>query len=194
MSKLDKIKAELAKLLVKYAVVKTDNGILEYEGEDLTAGMDVYVTNEEGERVAPENGEYVTEDGKVITVENGKVISIVDTKAEVDNEVAEEPKDETAEPETEEVKAEEEQPTEEPRKEDTTVAIEEIRKEINELYKLVDSILEKIGETRDEADARLSKLEKMSLAKPVTEEFEQLKETKKSGNSKLDKFLSNYGK
>lgn len=191
MTKLEKIKAELAKLLVKYAMVKTDNGILEYEGEDLTSGMDVFVTNEEGEKVAAKDGEYVTEDGKVITVENGKVISIVDTKAEVDNEVEEEPKeDEPAEPETKEDEPkEEEQP-----KEDTAVAIDEIRKEINELYKLVDSILKKIGETRDEADARLKKLECASQAKPVAEEFEQLKETKKTGNSKLDKFLSNYGK
>lgn len=190
MSKLDKIKAELAKLLIKYAVVKTDNGVLEYEGEDLTAGMDVYTTNEDGERVPAENGEYTTEDAKVITVENGKVISIIDTKAEVDNEVTE-----TVE---EEVKAEEEQPQEQPTeeqpKEDVTEAIENIRKEINELYKIVDSILEKIGETRREADERFSKIEKMSSAKPATEEFEQLKETPKNNGSKLDKFLSKYGK
>ena len=194
MTKLEKIKAELAKLLVKYAMVKTDNGILEYEGEDLTSGMDVFVTNEEGEKVAAKDGEYVTEDGKVITVENGKVISIVDTKAEVDNEVEEEPKeDEPAEP-----KAKEEQPTEpkedEKKFEDVNVSIENLRKEVDELYKIVDSILKKIGETRDEADERLKKLECASQAKPVAEEFEQLKETKKTGNSKLDKFLSNYGK
>ena len=52
MSKLQRIKEELAKLLIKYSVVKTDKAVLEYDGENLVAGMDVYVTNEEGEKVA----------------------------------------------------------------------------------------------------------------------------------------------
>ena len=78
MSKLEKIKAELAKLLIKYSVVKTDKAVLEYDGEELVAGMDVYITNEEGEKVAAEDGEYVTEDNKVIVVKDGKVESIVD--------------------------------------------------------------------------------------------------------------------
>ena len=34
----------------------------------------------------------------------------------------------------------------------------------------------------------------MSTAKPAADEFEQLTATKKTGDSKLDKFLSNYGK
>ena len=86
MSKLQRIKEELAKLLIKYSVVKTDKAVLEYDGEDLVAGMDVYVTNEEGEKVAAEDGEYITEDSKTITVKDGKVESIVDPIAEVDAE------------------------------------------------------------------------------------------------------------
>lgn len=193
MGKLEKIKAELAKLLIKYSVVKTDNGILNYEGEDLVAGMEVYVEDAEGEKVAAADGTYTTEDGKVITVKEGKVESIVDPVAEVDA-VEEEPVEETpAEEPTEEVT--EETPAEENvEMEDVNEAIENIRKEINELYKLVDSILEKIGETRDEADERLSKLEKMSVAKPAAEEFEQISTPKKTGDAKLDKFLSNFGK
>lgn len=178
MGKLEKIKAELAKLLIKYSVVKTNNGILNYEGEDLVAGMDVYIENEEGEKIAAADGEYTTEDNKVITIKDGKVESIVDPVAEVDA-VEEEPKEE----ETKEEEPKETEPTE----------IEKIREEINELYKLVDSILEKIGENRKEADERFSKLEQMSVAKPAAEEFEQLT-AKKTGDNKLDKFLSNYGK
>lgn len=178
MGKLEKIKAELAKLLIKYSVVKTNNGILNYEGEDLVAGMDVYIENEEGEKIAAADGEYTTEDNKVITVKDGKVESIVDPVAEVDA-VDEEPK--------------EEEPTEEKPKETEPTEIEKIREEINELYKLVDSILEKIGESRKEADERFSKLEQMSVAKPAAEEFEQLT-ANKTGDKKLDKFLSNYGK
>lgn len=201
MGKLQKIKEELQKLLLKYAVVKTNNGILEYDGEDLVAGMDVFVTDENGERVAAENGEYVTEDNKTITVADGKVESIVDPLAEVDAE--EQPQEEVAEDETTEEPTEDkeevvEEPTEENdeeiKLEDVNEAIENIRKEINELYKLVDSILEKVGETRDEADSRLSKLEQMSSAKPAVEEFEQATKVQKTGDSKLDKFLSKYGK
>ena len=190
MGKLQKIKEELQKLLLKYAVVKTNNGILEYDGEDLVAGMDIFVTDENGERVAAENGEYVTEDNKTITVADGKVESIVDPLAEVDAE--EQPQEEVAEDEATEEPTEEND--EEIKLEDVNEAIENIRKEINELYKLVDSILEKVGETRDEADSRLSKLEQMSSAKPAVEEFEQATKVQKTGDSKLDKFLSKYGK
>ena len=180
MGKLEKIKAELAKLLIKYSVVKTDNGILNYEGEDLVAGMEVYVEDAEGEKVAAADGTYTTEDGKVITVKEGKVESIGDPVAEVDA--------------VEEVPVEETPAEGDVEMEDVNEAIENIRKEINELYKLVDSILEKIGETRDEADERLSKLEKMSVAKPAAEEFEQISTPKKTGDAKLDKFLTNFGK
>lgn len=198
--KLSKIKEELAKLLIKMSVVKTDKAVLEYEGEDLVAGMPVYITNEEEERVPAEDGEYVTEDNKVITVANGRVESIVDPIAEVDAEEevpAEEVVDDAVEeelpieeePKEEEV-IEEEVKAEEPETRDEEIA--KLREEINELYKLVDSILEKIGETRDEADSRLSKLEQMSAARPASEEIEAIKESPKSG-SKLDKFLANYG-
>lgn len=205
MGKLEKIKAELAKLLIKYSVVKTDNGVLNYEGEDLVAGMDVYIENEEGEKIAAADGEYVTEDNKVITVKDGKVESIVDPVAEIDaeeeiteeekpaEEVTEEEKPVEEEKPAEEVTEEEELEDEEP-KETEEDAIAKIREEIDELYKLVDSILEKIGETRKEADERLSKIEKMSAAKPAAEEFEQLTVTKKTGDAKLDKFLNNFGK
>ena len=94
MSKLEKIKAELAKLLIKYSVVKTDKAVLEYDGEELVAGMDVVITDENGDKVAAEDGEYVTEDNKVITVKDGKVESIVDKAAEVDAEEDEKKEDE----------------------------------------------------------------------------------------------------
>lgn len=203
MGKLEKIKAELAKLLIKYSVVKTDNGVLNYEGEDLVAGMDVYIENEEGEKIAAADGEYTTEDNKVITVKDGKVESIVDPVAEIEaeEEIAEEtPAEEVTEetPTEEEKPVEEEKPAEEVTEEEELEteedAIAKIREEIDELYKLVDSILEKIGETRKEADERLSKIEKMSAAKPAAEEFEQLTAPKKTGDAKLDKFLNNFGK
>ena len=191
MSKLEKIKAELAKLLIKYSVVKTDKAVLEYDGEDLVAGMDVYITDEEGNKVPAEDGEYVTEDNKVITVKDGKVESIIDKAADVEAE-----EDEKKEDEPMEEPAKEEEPMPEDKKEDevnledVNTAIDELRKEVDELYKLIDGLMNKVGENRDEADERLKKLECKSLAKPASEEFEALGRLQKTGNKKLDKFLS----
>ena len=192
MSKLEKIKAELAKLLIKYSVVKTDKAVLEYDGEELVAGMDVYVTDENGDKVPAEDGEYVTEDNKTITVKDGKVESIVDPVAEVDAEEDEKKEDEpmVEEPAKEEEPMPEDKKEDEVNLEDVNTEIDELRKEVDELYKIVDSLLKKVGENRDEADERLKKLECKSLAKPASEEFEALGRLQKTGNKKLDKFLS----
>ena len=176
MSKLEKIKAELAKLLIKYSVVKTDKAVLEYDGEDLVAGMDVYITDENGDKVPAEDGEYVTEDNKVITVKDGKVESIIDKAADVEAAEEEKKEDEPMEEPTkeEEPMPEDKKEDEEVSLEDINTSIDEMRKEIDELYKIVDSLLKKVGETRDEADERLKKLECKSLVKFVLDEFEVL--------------------
>ena len=193
MNKLEKIKAELAKLLIKYSVVKTDKAVLEYDGNDLVAGMDVYITDENGDKVPAEDGEYVTEDNKTITVKDGKVESIVDPSAEVDAEEEEKKEDEPmVEPIVEEPMPEDKKEDEEEKVslEDINTSIDELRKEVDELYKIVDGLMNKVGENRDEADERLKKLECKSLAKPASEEFEALGRLQKTGNKKLDKFLS----
>ena len=191
MSKLEKIKAELAKLLIKYSVVKTDKAVLEYEGEELVAGMDVYITDENGEKVPAEDGEYLTEDNKVISVKDGKVESIIDKAADVEAEEDEKKEDEPMEePTKEEEPMPEDDKKDEVNLEDVNTAIDELRKEVDELYKIVDSLLKKVGETREEADERLKKLECKSMAKPASEEFEALGRLQKTGNKKLDKFLS----
>ena len=185
--KLEKIKAELAKLLIKFSALKTDKAVLEYEGDELRVGDNVFITNEDSERVAPENGDYKTEDGKIITVEDGRVTNIVEIETEVDAEteivedtVVEEP----------EVKEELEEPVvEDEPKESRDEEIAKLREEINELYKLVDSILEKIGETRKEADERFSKLEALSAAKPASEEFEAISESPKTGKKGFDNLM-----
>lgn len=185
MSKLEKIKAKLAAILAQFAVVKTDKAVLVYDGdEDLVAGMKVYVEDENGERKPAEDGEYTTEDNKVIVVKDGTVESITDPVAEVDAEEEPKPEDapEEAEEKTGEDASKEEEMEEEPKK-TTEDAIVKIREEINELYKLVDSILDKIGETRDEADARFKKLEQMSAAQPAQEIIEGGAEVKLSATS-----------
>jgi hypothetical protein len=200
MSKLLKLKEKLASLLteIKLAVVKTNNGVLEYDGdEDLVAGMNVYVTNEEtNERVAAADGEYTTEDNKVITVKDGKVESIVDPVAEVDAEAEVAP--EGDEPKNEETTSDTTETVETPapvEAEDEPTEIAKIREEINELYKLVDSILDKIGESRAEADERLKKLECMSAAKPADEAFETIVEkTNNFSDDRLNKLSQDWRK
>lgn len=72
---------------VEAGSIATDNGTLEWDGEeDLRAGDAVYVRDENGERIPAPDGQYVTEDGKTITVTEGKVASIEDPNAEVDEE------------------------------------------------------------------------------------------------------------
>lgn len=84
MSKINKIKTMLAKLLASLASVTTDKGVLEWDGEeDLKAGDAVFIVNQDGEREAAADGDYITDDGKKIVVVDGKVAEIVDQEAEV---------------------------------------------------------------------------------------------------------------
>lgn len=77
-------KAEEPAPEVEAAAVETSNGILEWDGEeDLEAGREVYVRDEEGNRIPAPDGEYVIEDGKTIRVEEGRVAEIIDPAAEV---------------------------------------------------------------------------------------------------------------
>lgn len=169
INKMNKVKEMLRKLLATFGEISTNKGVLAWQGdEDLKEGDLVKAIDAEGNEINAEDGEYRTEDKKIITIQDGKVISIVDEEAEVEpNEGEEEPKEpiEGAEGETE--------PTE----------IQKIREEIDELYKLVDSILDKIGESRREADERFKKLENTPMGKSAEEAFENLSK----GDTKADK-------
>ena len=72
MSKINRLK--LAKLLLKFAEVETDKGLLTYEGE-LVVGNEVFI-EKDGELVPAEDGEYVAVD-KTIVVKDGKIAEIV---------------------------------------------------------------------------------------------------------------------
>ena len=84
MTRLTRIKAALAKVLLELGTVTTDKGILSWDGDDdLEAGVNVYIEDEEGNRTQAADGDYKTRDGKVIRVADGKVSEIVDDEAEV---------------------------------------------------------------------------------------------------------------
>ena len=189
MGRLSKIKEKLSKLLieVEFETLKTDNGVLEYDGE-LAVDTEVYVTNEEtGERVPAADGVYTTEENVVITVAEGKVVSI------------EEKVEETPEETTEEVAAEE--VTEETTSgttedvvevvEETIDELAELKAKVEELTNIVNELVSVIDSMKKDTDEKFSKI---SLAKPASEEFEQVVTTKKTGDARVDKLLSAWGK
>lgn len=191
MSKLSKIKEKLASLIieVEFESIKTDKAVLQYDGE-LAVDIEIFVIDEAtGERVPAADGEYVTEENKVITVADGKVISIVEKEETPEETPAE------AENPTEDVVAEdapegtEGETTEDTPKEETD-EVAELKTRIDELEETVAKLIDLIDGMKKETEEKFSKI---SLAKPATEEFEQVKETKKTGDAKLDKFLARYG-
>ena len=93
MSKINRFKAALAKLLAVFGNVTTDKGVLAWDGEDdLKAGDAVYIEDQEGNRTDAPDGDYITSDNKTIVVVDGKVSEIKDPEAEV---APEEPAEET---------------------------------------------------------------------------------------------------
>ena len=84
MSKINRFKTALAKLLAAFGNVSTDKGVLSWDGEeDLKAGDAVYLEDAEGNRSDAPDGDYITSDNKTIVVEGGKVSEIRDPEAEV---------------------------------------------------------------------------------------------------------------
>lgn len=69
-----KIKLALRSLVMNAGSVETDKATLQYDGDELAVGAEVFVESE-GEMVAAEDGEYVAED-KTIVVAEGKVTEI----------------------------------------------------------------------------------------------------------------------
>lgn len=194
MTKLEFIRTKLASLLLQFATIKTDKAVLEYDGEELKVETEVFIVDENGERKPAEDGNYVTEEGKTIVVADGKVTEILEKEEEV------EPTEEPAE----EVEAEEEVTEETPAEEPTEEVVEEPKDELNErltaletkveeLIAIVEKLVEKSEADNVAVDERLSKIEKMSAAKPVETEIELSKKAKKTGDAKLDRFLERYG-
>lgn len=80
---LKEIKFSLKKVLANFGQVETDKGVLEFVGEEMAVGSEVYINGE----IAPD-GEYLTPDGKTVIVESGLI-------KEIKEPVTEEMQDET---------------------------------------------------------------------------------------------------
>lgn len=93
---LKEIKFSLKKVLANFGQVETDKGVLEFVGEELTVGSEVYINSD----IAPD-GEYLTPNGMTIVVESGLI-------KEIKEPVTEEPvemQDEALQVELDEIKA-----------------------------------------------------------------------------------------
>ena len=69
-----KIKLALRSIVMNAGSVETDKAVLQYEGDELEVGKEVFV-EVDGEVVPAEDGEYVAE-GKTIVVADGKITEI----------------------------------------------------------------------------------------------------------------------
>lgn len=84
MSKMDKIKSALARLVapVRMGSITTDKGVLYWDGDgELEVGANVYQENEDGERVTAADGQYAIEGDILILVADGKVTDIIEAEA-----------------------------------------------------------------------------------------------------------------
>lgn len=177
--KLSQIKLELSKILASFSELKTDKAILYWPtDEEIREGLEVYVLDENGEYAVAPDGEYTDEAENTIVVEEGRVVSVT-PKAEETTEV-------------EEVVEAEEETVESPSGEEEPVpdAIEEVRKEVNELYEIVHQLIGKVSELESrlgESNERIEKMSKMSAAAPAEVEIET--ETTVKTNKKFEAAL-----
>ena len=102
-----KFMLKLARMVMKFAEVETDKGLLTYEGE-LVVGNEVFI-EKDGELIPAEDGEYVAVD-KTIVVKDGKIAEIVEVNKEdeqpvpIEGEDVENPVDNTIKEDEKDVK------------------------------------------------------------------------------------------
>ena len=138
-----------------FRTVTTDKGLVAWDGDDdLKVGDEVFIENEDGNRAAAPDDTYILTDGTRVVVADGKVSEILEPEAEAEPEEIEAPV-EAAEEEIPEV----ENP-DTPGEETTPDAIEELRKEVNEAYRRIDTLEEAVRELRE----RLAKVEETPAA------------------------------
>ena len=152
---------KLARLVMRFAEVKTDKGSLIYDGE-LAVDIEVMVEDEEGNVVAAPDGEYNLEDGRVVVVKEGKVAEI--KEAPVTEETIEE------------VLAEEA-----PAKDEKDLRIEELEG----LLKDRDAIIEELNAKIKDLESKLNEPAEKAL------EMSAVAKTENDKYSKISKILNN---
>ena len=152
---------KLARLVMRFAEVKTDKGSLIYDGE-LAVDINVMVEDEEGNVVAAPDGEYNLEDGRVVVVKEGKVAEIKEAP------VTEETIEEVLEEET-------------PAKDEKDLRIEELEG----LLKDRDAIIEELNAKIKDLESKLNEPAEEAL------EMSAVVKTENDKYSKISKILNN---
>lgn len=152
---------KLARLVMRFAEVKTDKGSLIYDGE-LAVDIEVMVEDEEGNVVAAPDGEYNLEDGRVVVVKDGKVAEIKEAP------VTEETIEEVLEEET-------------PAKDEKDLRIEELEG----LLKDRDAIIEELNAKIKDLESKLNEPAEKAL------EMSAVVKTENDKYSKISKILNN---
>ena len=152
---------KLARLVMRFAEVKTDKGSLIYDGE-LAVDIEVMVEDEEGNVVAAPDGEYNLEDGRVVVVKDGKVAEIKEAP------VTEETVEEVLEEET-------------PAKDEKDLRIEELEG----LLKDRDAIIEELNAKIKDLESKLNEPAEKAL------EMSAVAKTENDKYSKISKILNN---
>lgn len=152
-------------LSLQLGEIATDKAVLIWDGdEELVAGMEVFVRDENDEFIPAPDGEYTVEDGKVIKVAEGKVAEIVDPKAEVEEEPV-------AEIEQEEIVNTDENPAVDPadqtekddeeKQEETENEISALKDRIEEMAKGVNELINSMAAYEERIAALEGKLAKV---------------------------------
>lgn len=168
---LNKFKNMLKDILLQFGEVKTDNGILYYDGEDLVEGLAVTNENEE----AVEDGDYKLEDGSILTIKDSKISKITPAPEEVVEEPEQVEAEENDNPD-DNIPATPSDDTSD--KEDLKAEIEGLKAEIESMKSEIESLKESI-KTIAEAPA----------AEPVAEEFKHVVEIKENKAAKIASYL-----
>lgn len=191
-SMLKKIKEMLKSMLLNFGEIKTDNGILYYDGEELIEGINVTNENEE----AVEDGDYNLEDGSVITIKDSKIEKIV---APEEPEVVDEPNDNPEENEEEE-KGDEgngDEPKDEPEEkvdeEDEVKDDDEVKEEEEDEPNEIEVLKAEIETLKGEIEAlkeTIKTIAEQPAAEPIAEEFKTIVKT----NNKAAQYASYLNK
>ena len=177
MSKVNKLKTILKKMLEVFSNISTDKGLLSYasEGEMPEIGENVYIVDEEGNEEAAPNGEYKTEKGDVIVVEDGKVVEIRNANEEEEEVIVEVPVEENLE-DVEVVEPVEPEPVNE--------EAESIPEPEEDPF---EARLAALEARLAALEARLAALEAEPAVESVEETFKSVNRTKKTGDEKMNR-------
>lgn len=178
---------KLARLVMKFAEMNTDKGVLIFEG-DLEIGVEVSLEDAEGNILTAPDGEYTLEDNRVVIVTEGKVTEI---KEVPEDEPTDEPTEDTP---VDDVKLEDDTPSDDPVDEPKDEPEDDKDKIIAEQKQQIEDLIATLTErdiTIEQLNTKIAELEAMINA-PVDEPLD-FKATPKPENDIYDKIKNILG-